>query len=356
MRDAALLSRADAGGEPGPAPVRGGAAVGRWLAPLVVVVLVGATHIWLASHMRAPVVQADEFGYLYGAHFLALGGPHPATANYAASPYYPGYSLLLVPLWWLSRSTATVYRWALLENVVLAALTAWLAYLLAGRLAPRLGPWVRALVALVVAAYPSYLLFANIAESENLLVPAVLGICLLARRAFASREPWTWAALGLAGGLLYAVHPSALAVTVAVAAVGAWVARPWRGHLRLPGALGAGLVVGLALARALIGYVTAGGPTDTGGFLSALGRGLGPGGLSRLGVDAAGQLLYLLAASAGLVVLGSAMAAKATWMVAARREGRLGISGGPGAPQGAGTRATAAGGAAAGPCAGGGAA
>lgn len=314
----------------------------------MLVALVAGTHLWLAAHMRAPVVQADEFGYLYGAHYLALGGPPPATPGYPAAPYFPGYSLVLVPLWWASRHTATVYHGALVVNAALAALAAWLASVLAGRLAPGMSPRLRALVGLVVAAYPSYLLFANLAESENLMVPAYLALCLLARRAFAGRQAAIWAALGLGAGALYAVHPSALAVAVAVALVGAWVARPFSPPL--PGAmprppfapspahsrpatssgwallagLGAGLVLGLGLARALVAYVTAGGPSDSSGLASGLSREATGSGLANLGLELSGQVLYLVAVTAGLVVLGAVLAGGASWAVARHREGRGG--------------------------------
>lgn len=321
MRDAALLSRPEpAERRPGVVHTSHNPAWEAWAAPVLLAVVVVAVHLWLVSQMRAPVVQADEFGYLYGAHYLALGGPPPATPGYPVAPYFPGYSLLLVPLWWMSRVSAHVYHQALLVNTALAGLASVLAYALAGRLSPGLSPRVRALIGLVVAAYPAYMGFADVAESENLLVPAFLGLCLLARRAFAHPGVGIWAGLGLAAGALYAVHPSALAVAVAVAVVGGWVSRPWSLHRSRLAALGAGLVLGLGLARALVAYVTAGGPSDSTGVASAAGRQASPSGLVHLGVEAAGQLLYLLAGTAGLVVMALSLAGGAAWVVARRRE------------------------------------
>lgn len=337
------------------------------VAPLALVVAVALVHVWLSSHMRAPIVEADEFGYLYGAHYLALGGPRPATAGCraicSASPYFPGYSLLLVPLWWASHATATVYRAALGVNTALAALTAWLASVLARRLAPATRPWTRALVGAVVAAYPSYLLFANVVESENLLVPAWIAVCLLAYRAFRLRAAagaarrgegvvgvgngradrgrdagvGTWAALGLAGGLLYMVHPSALAATIGVVVVGAWVARPWRTHWRALAGLVVGAVVGLGISHVLSAYVTAGGPSNTTGIISALGRDLSPHGIGHVGVDAAGQLVYLLAVTGGLVVLAVPLLGRATWAMLGGRSAASGTRNAGGRPPGGGS-------------------
>lgn len=285
------------------------------LPPACLVGLVVAAHLVLASAMRAPIVQADEFGYLYGAHFLALGGPSPTTPSCttvcSASPYFPGYSLVLAPLWLVWKSTSRVYHAALDVNAALAGITAWLAYLLSGRLGPRPGPWARALIALLVCAYPSYLLFGNIVESENLLVPAWLGICLLGTRTFSRPHVLAnWTALGLAGGLAYMIHPSALAVTAGVGMVGGWVAlapldRPWPAAraLRSVVALAAGLGSGLLVSVLVTALVSKGAPSTSTGFASAVARSLGLHGAAHLGVNTAGQLLYLLAVTGGLVVL-----------------------------------------------------
>jgi hypothetical protein len=255
--------------------------------------------------MRAPVVHADEYSYLYEAHYLALGGPSPHTAGYAEALGYPGYSLLLAPLWWLSKEPAEVYRGALVINALLAGGTVVLLYALAGRLAPRLSLGTRVLGTAVVAAYPSFLLFSNLAESENLLIPGFLLVCLLAMTAFDRRRPKEWAALGAAAGLLCLVHPRAFAVLVALVAVSLWVLRPLRASWMAVASLGAGLVVSLAASAALILYSTSGVTS-------------GPG-LAHLGVvratvftlyDLAGQLLYLLAATVGLFVLGAFFAAR----------------------------------------------
>src|SRR5690348_11825415 len=132
-----------------------------------------AVHAGLTVHMHTPVIHADEYGYLMGAHFMARGGL--ATAK----PFSPGYSLLIVPLWWLSDSAATVYRWTLEINAVLAGLTALLLFRLARRLRPdsRTVTWAVAVV--VVCAYPALLLWSNLAISENLLVPGFVLLCLL---------------------------------------------------------------------------------------------------------------------------------------------------------------------------------
>ena len=197
--------------DPPAAPARPRPVLLEWApAPLLVAAAVAA-HVVLARHMRTPIIHADEFGYLMGAHFMARGGP-PIGA-----PYFPGYSALLVPLWWLSRDPTTVYRWALDVNAGLAGATILLLYVLARRLAPRAGPLRWAAAAVAVAAYPAVVLYSQLAESENLLLPGFLVVCLLVLRAVDQPTARRWGAAALAAGFLYAVHGRALAVAAALA-------------------------------------------------------------------------------------------------------------------------------------------
>ena len=276
-----------------------------WGPPAALFAAAVAAHVVLARHMYTPIIHADEFGYLMGAHFMARGG------SPIGQPYYPGYSSLLVPLWWLSSHTTTVYRWALDANAVLAGFTVVLLYLLARRLAPRAGPlaWTGAVV--VVGAYPALVLYSELAESENLLVPGFLGVCLLLLRALERPRAGRWALAAGAAGLLYAVHGRALAVAAAVALTAAWVLRPWRRWRSELLAAAVALMAALGVSQLWIHWVTRAvpghqlPPTASGspGLVTRVTTGSG---LTHVGVILGGQGLYLLAAAAPLLVLGVA--------------------------------------------------
>ena len=279
------------------------ARLGAWLVPAVLFVLVVGLHVALSRAMRAPVVHADEFGYLSDARWLARGGPRPGV------PYAPGYPLLLAPLWLLSDHAATVYRWALHVNALLAGAAVVLVYALARRLAPD-GPvaaWVSA--AVVVAAFPALLLYPNIVESENLLVPGFLAVCLLVHRAVERPTTARWVAAAAGSGLLFWVHPRMIGVAAALAVIAAWLLRPWRVHAGTLGVVAGTLAATLGLGALLTRWVTRADPGQAlppsgGPGTGVLSRTASPAGLGHVAAMLAGEVYYLIAGSAGLFALG----------------------------------------------------
>lgn len=289
--------------------------------------LSAGVHLALSVHMVTPIVHADEFGYLMGARYLARGGLPTGM------PYSPGYSLLLVPLWWLSDSAPTVYRWALDVNAVLGGLTTVLLHQLARRLAPGARRRVWFGTAVAVSAYPALLLSSDIVQSENLVFPGFLVVCLLLWRAFEVPTARRWAAAAGATGLLFAVHERALAVAVVLVIVAAAFLRPWRVHARALAGAGAALALTLGAGELLTRYVTRGvtgyqlppGGTTAGHLLHRL---TSLSGLAHMGVELAGQGLYLLVGGSALFVLGVlALLGRRPW-----RTGTGGEGSGEGAP------------------------
>lgn len=276
------------------------------LAPWLLVLITVAVHLALSVHMRTPIIHADEYGYLMGAHFMACGGVP------TGKPFSPGYSLLLVPLWWATDSAATVYRGALDINTVLAGLTTLLLYRLARALAPTARPSVWVASAAVAAAFPSLLLYSDLAESENLLVPGFLLLCLLVLRAAERQAIGWWLAAAVDAGLLFWVHERAIVLSGTLLATAVAYLRPWRRSLRVLAAMAATLAAVLAAGAELNHWVTRPAP---GRELPASGSTAGhilhqlttAGGLSHLGTELAGQGLYLLAGAGALAVLGTGL-------------------------------------------------
>ncbi|MHB1444758.1 MAG: glycosyltransferase family 39 protein [Acidimicrobiales bacterium] len=309
-----------------PASRRGwfGSSPGGALAPWLLFLLTVAVHLGLSVNMRTPIIHADEYGYLMGAHFLARGG------GPTGKPYSPGYSLLIVPFWWLSDTTATVYRWTLELNAVLAGLSSVLLFRLARRLAPSAGQASWAVAALVTAAYPATLLYSDLAESENLLIPGFLLLCLLVLRAWENPRPRRWLAVAVEAGFLYWVHERAVVVAPAVLMVALYSLRPWRRHQAALATAGAGLGVTLAIGALLTHWVTRSVPgrelpgagSTAGHILSRL---TSSAGLAHFGTELAGQGLYLMVGAGALTVLG--LMALGTWR--RRPEGWLTRLGGP---------------------------
>jgi hypothetical protein len=265
---------------------------------LGVVIIVGV-HLALAAPMRVPIIHPDELGYLMDARFLARGGLS------APIQYYPGFSLLVVPIWMATRVPTTAYRSALVVNAALAGVGAVLAWRLTTWLVPQLVGWRRAVVVALACGYPPFLLYGDFALAEVAFGALFSGVVLLAANAFTTRRVGWCAALGLAAGLLVCVHPRGLAVVVATGILGG-VVLLGRSRSRIAGlaALIAGAGVGLAVTFALVHRVK--GPAIQVGAYhvnTVVNKSLSGHGLTSLVVELAGQLFYLSVATLGLVPL-----------------------------------------------------
>jgi hypothetical protein len=261
-------------------------------------------HLALAIGMRAPIIHTDEYAYLDIARYLGHGGRLPRA------DYYPGYSIVLLPVAAFTSDPLTLYRGALVVNAALAGITSVLAYLLAARIAPSARRAWWAVAAVVVAAFPAILLSSNLALSENLFVPAFLALVLLVHRAGPADGAARWAGVGAAGGALLLVHPRALAVVGALLLTGALVLRPWRGAraMTASAAFVGSMATAAAAARLLTDHVTRGADTAVNRTGDVVGRNLHLGAISKIVGEVAGQSLYITAASIGLVVVGAVLA------------------------------------------------
>ena len=270
-----------------------------WLLGVVGLAAVVAAHVALSAPIRVPIIHPDELGYLLNARVLAKGG---LTSQVE---YYPGFSVLLIPLWLTSNAALTVFRSTLYVQAGLSGIGALLAWRLSRYVAPALGPWRRALVVGLVSAYPSFLLYSDLALSEVAFATVFAGVVVLAAVAMPGRRARWWAALGLLSGLLVAVHPRGLAVVVATAVLGV-VVLGWRWSSVKPFlALVAGAGLGLGTTMWLVAAVRAP-ATVLGAYQpdSVLSKSLSAHGLTSLGVELAGQLFYLSVATVGLIPLG----------------------------------------------------
>ena len=283
----------------------------RWpwlLGALLLALLVGG-HLILGRYMRVPIIHPDELGYINNAHYLTRGGLKPTVQ------YYPGFSLLLIPVWLVTTDPLHVWRSALIINSALAGAAGIVTWTLCGRLAANLTGWRRLLVTATVCVYPAFLLYSNLALSECLFA-LLFGITvLLGARAFAGGSNAWWAATGVATGALALVHPRGYAVVAAIAIMALVSLRPWRvGPPERPLAarlssllsLAAGTTLSLGITQLLVS-TTRGGTIK--GFVvyqpdSIITKSLTAHGAASLVWEVAGQFFYLSVATVGLVPLG----------------------------------------------------
>ncbi|WP_431837338.1 hypothetical protein [Cellulomonas sp. Y8] len=157
----------------------------RWLATgaaVISVLTVAAVHLYAASRAHGPVWTDDEIGILANARVIAgVGEPY----DLAHLSYYPGWSVLLAPLWWVLSDPADVYR----AGVLLAALCGIALVVPLAALARRLGLGTAGavVVASVVAVAPGRAVLSTYVLTENALT-LVLALTALAAVRYAERR------------------------------------------------------------------------------------------------------------------------------------------------------------------------
>ncbi len=268
--------------------------------------LVGSMYLVVAWRHRAPIVFADEQGYLGNARWLA-GGKHWWMDS--ASFFRIGYPILLAPLFLLIDDPELTYRAALFVNVLLCAALAGLLYLIARRVGAA-GHRGALVAALIGCAYPAIVVQTVIAWAE---ITAMVGVALLVLTAWmAVKRPRAATLVALASVVLFldAVHGRfTLMIPVSLLFYGYLILA--RKDLRVAAVLSvifliAGWrVVGLVQRAAFRARWDAGSmqPIGVARMLAAW--------PSDIVGALVGQLWYLSAATAGLLVLGSAALVRA---------------------------------------------
>jgi hypothetical protein len=274
----------------------------------LVFLALAALHLGLSAPMRSPMIFGDEAAYLGIARFLAARPPYPLLAPPVMGwtpSYHFGYSLLLAPVARLAEPLSLYHAALALNGIALAALFLLLSFFARRVLGlPRLDAGIAALAA---SLYPAFLVQANLAWSESLLIAVVAWLPVAFYRLVQRPRTVTACTFCFVAVFAYAVHQRALGlVPLALLAV----AGLWRAG-RLPGraALAAALTMGAALAsiRAVEGAVLARLWAGSAQRLTAAdmaARLADPASLGPALLALAGQLWYLTVASVGLFPLG----------------------------------------------------
>jgi hypothetical protein len=252
-------------------------------------------HLWVALHALAPVYWEDEAGYLLNAQTIAGFGE---TVDLQGMSYYPGWSLFLVPLWWILQDPDVVYRAATVLSAVFAILTVAPLALIGRKFELT---WAQSFIAAsVVLLGPGRALMSGFALAENCLTFFFALTVLLALN-YAKYPNWRVAALfGTLAAFTFIVHGRAVPVVIAAVLWFVWQLMHKRWHA-LAGLSAVVIVVfaGLTLYRWLgqLIYPTTGREADgiEKVFTSA------PWATALAG---AGQLWFHFAASAGLAAIG----------------------------------------------------
>ncbi len=163
--------------------------------------------IALALFRELPLAVSDETVYLANARFLSGTAPMPTL--HESYFFHFGYSLFLVPVFWLFKNPSDVYTASLVVSALLmSTLYLSLYFVLASLIG--ISPRFAMLASFITCLYPPLLLRANFAWGENAYVPGfVLTVALFG--VLLRRQSMRYAVLfGLVLGCMYTIHPRSL--------------------------------------------------------------------------------------------------------------------------------------------------
>ena len=169
----------------------------------------------LIFYMDGPFIYADEMGYWsHAANMAGLQWSIDGTAWYSY-----GYSILLVPLFWITHDMSIIYKMALFLNAVMSVISYLLCYSIARKLAPKLETWLVGVISLIVVMYPSFIAQSYIAWSETALFMFVWFLFWLVIKYEEKHTLWSAVLIGLTAGYLYLIHNRTIGLMVACAMI-----------------------------------------------------------------------------------------------------------------------------------------
>lgn len=175
-----------------------------WLLPFLALVLL---HIILGLNMQQPIIFPDELGYLGRARYLSGVAHIPQDIGL----YHFGYSLFLLPAFWLFSDPLSVYKAVVITNSLLISSLYFAIYYVLHTLF-ECEKKILFLISFTCCLYPAFVLQSNLAWSENAFVPA-FAFFIASFGVLLRRQSYTMALLfGFISSFLYTIHPRALPI------------------------------------------------------------------------------------------------------------------------------------------------
>jgi hypothetical protein len=264
-----------------------------------------ALRLAISAGRDGPTNFADETGYLANARVMSGG---VAGELSLAGFYRGGYSLLLLPAYWLGEGPRAEYRDVLATNALLSGLAFPLVHVLLTR-AFRVPPRSALAAAFLAALYPPLVVTTQFAWAESLLPLLVLLAAITLAAAVTAprrRAAAGWAvACGGCAGVLFTTHGRTVPLVVAL--LGLLLVGAWRRRDRAAAAAGAAAAVVVTAAGQLLNnWLSAAswGQARDDDLRRVLDNARDLGSLENVAALGAGQYWYLFVATFGLVVLG----------------------------------------------------
>jgi len=215
-----------------------------WIVSSILFALFALLFLYLGKDSKFPIVYPDEAGYIGWARVLAgeMGdGLH----------YYPGYALLLAPVFWFTNDITIAYPWFIILNALLGALIPVMLYRLSLCWCKESAVLGRMGISAVASLYPAVTSYIRLAWCETWLTVLFLAMALCMVALQQNRKQfWAWFLLVLCGLWACLTHPRGLMFclgAVVTAIILLWD-KKW---LLISGGIGAVLSIGVGIALLL---------------------------------------------------------------------------------------------------------
>ncbi len=177
-----------------------------------VIFLIFLLHIIHISEFSIFSILDDEYGYWGNAAYLS-GLNWSDTVS--KIPYYSfGYSLLLVPLFWIFDNTIYMYRAAIFLNSVMICVSFLLCYSISRKLMNNVNRYIIISVSFLISMYPTYITYAYIAWSECLLMLIYWLLTWSFIGLNIKSKAYKFYLIGFFSGYIYFVHQRALGILI----------------------------------------------------------------------------------------------------------------------------------------------
>lgn len=169
-------------------------------------------HLWHLPMLNSPIMMDDEVGYWgHAANLAGLSWTHAEGLWYSY-----GYSLVLMPLFWITHDITILYRLAIILNALFSLAIFWLGISVLRQLDIGNNGFIRIYLAFIASVYSAYIFQSNIAWSETLLY---LGFMLTLRISiwfFKTPSPTSVLFLSMSSVGLYVIHNRSIVVWIAL--------------------------------------------------------------------------------------------------------------------------------------------
>lgn len=186
----------------------------QYIVTLILAAVVAFLNCGIIKECYSPFVFNDEMGYwMHAAEFAGLDW---SGVSETVGWYSYGYSLLLAPLIRIFSDAVTLYRAALVLNVVMVVACYFMFVYIIRKLFPKLEVLPASAAAAAGILYTSYQFNSGIAWSETALLMAVTIVVLLMARALEKPTCLNMGCLGLFTAYMYMVHNRTVGIVASV--------------------------------------------------------------------------------------------------------------------------------------------